>query len=413
MKSSKHESANQQSSTAQFSNPKIDRIDIAILDIVPARQRRIPSGKIPYGGPGSVVGRPVLVRVWSQGVNGVGEIRPINPFVGESASSMYPVLRDFYAPKLIGRSVFAIEEALNQCEKSMPGHPSALAVLDMALHDLIGKILNVPVHALLGGACRETIGLEWSVGLSTDDEMIREAGEAVEKFGVGCVCIKVGPRERLDTDVHVMQSVRKIVGDDVTLGMDANTTYSANGAISLVRLLTDSRIGYFEQPVRRTSLNEMRRIRDAVDCSIFADESLFTRHDALRIIEAGAADVLGLKFYKCAGLHRMREIAAIADAGNLEVNCAGTTAGTYIEAIAAAHLCASIPNHAFGAEFIMGLPSVNGHDPIVANQPIDVKNGACDVPMAPGLGVVIDESQLKKLSIAFSSATAAGVKESA
>lgn len=411
MSSTVRSDAKHLSSERSMAEAVIDRIDITVLDIVPARQRRIPSGKIPYGGPGSMIGRPLFIRVWADGVYGVGEIRPINPFVGESATSMYPVLKDFYAPKIIGRNVFHIESTLSLCERTMPGHPSALAALDLALHDLMGKMLKVPVHALLGGACRDQIDLEWSVGLMSDDEMIKEAANAVETYGVNCICIKVGPNDRLDTDVHVLESVRKIVGEEVTLGMDANTMYSPNRAIALAHRLADSRIGYFEQPVKRTSLDEMRRIRDSIDCAVFADESIFTRHDALRIIATGAADVLGLKFYKCGGLHRMREIAAIADAGGIEVNCAGTTAGTYIEAIAAAHLCASIPNHAFGAEFIMGLPSVNGNDPIVANSPIDVKNGSCPVPMGPGLGVEIDEKQLEKLAIISATITDSGVRE--
>ena len=107
----------------------------------------------------------------------------------------------------------------------------------------------------------------------------------------------------------------------------------------------------------------------------------------------------------------MREIAAIAAAGEIGVNCAGTTAGTYIEAVAAAHLTASIPNHMFGAEFIMGLPSVNGHDPVVANEPIDVKNGKCQVPMEPGLGIVVDRKAVRKLTLSCARTDKSGTTE--
>lgn len=394
-----------------FSRATIERVEVSVLDVVPRRQRRLPSGKIPYGGAGSLIGRPVFVRIHAGGCDGVGEIRPINPFVGESASSMYPVIRDFYAAKLIGRNAFEIESLLSSCEKTMPGHPSALAAIDLALHDLAGKLAGLPVHALLGGACRDHIDLEWSVGLASEKEMVREAEEAVGRFGVGCVCIKIGPTEHLDRDVRTMKAVRAAVGKKVTLGMDANTTYSTSGAIKLARRLQDADIGYFEQPVPGPLLNEMRRVRDAVDCAILADESVFSRNDAMRVIEAEAADVLGLKFYKCGGLHRMRQIAAIADAASVQVNCAGTTAGTYIEAVAAAHLCAAVPNHAFAAEFIMGLPAANGRDPVVANEPIDVLDGRCAIPDGPGLGVVIDEKNLKQLAIVHATVSASGVSE--
>ena len=392
---------------------KIDAVEVSVLDIVPARQRKIPSGKIPYGPAGSWIGRPVLVKICAEGVEGYGEIRPINPFVGEMAGSMYPVIRDFYAPLMIGRNVIEIESLLNACVTALPGHPSALAAIDIALHDVVGQLLGVPVHALLGGACRTEIDLEWSVGLMTEGEMVKEAAQAVERYGVGCVCVKVGPNGHEIADARIMSAVRREVGEQVVLGMDANTTYNTNGAINLARRLEDTRIGYFEQPVARTELQEMRRIRDVVTCAVFADEAIFTRNDAVRILKAGAADVLGLKFYKCGGLHRMREIAAIAAGGEIGVNCAGTTAGTYLEAIAAAHLAASIPNHMFGAEFIMGLPSVNGHDPVVENAPIDVVDGKCKVPMEPGLGVVVDQKAVKKLTLSRARIEKSGMKEHA
>jgi len=383
----------------------IDSLEIIALDITPGKKRRIPTGAHNYGGPGSWVGRPILLRVNAAGLSGWGLVRPVNPFVGETAASMFAGLKDFMGPLCLGRDALNIESILRDCENLLPANPGALAVLDMALHDLIGKALAVPVHALLGGACRDRIALEWSVGLDNEQAMTEEAVMAVQKFGVQYVCVKVGPAAAagpaagLEFDAKVVNAIGKAVGPGVFLGIDANTTYDPVSAVRLVQRLAGQNLAYFEQPVPKQALQDMRWIYDRANVSILADESIYTAADAAQVIAMGAADVLGLKFYKCGGIRRSREIGVIAAASNLRVNCAGTANGSYIEAIAGAHLCASIPNHAFGAEFMMGLPSVF-EDPLVKNRPIDVRDGYCNVPTGPGLGFELDDAQVKRHELA-------------
>jgi len=389
---------------------KIDEVRIYPVDILPKLQRLLPIGAISYGASGSWAGRSVLVAISAEGLTGWGEIRPVNPFVGETATSVYGAIRDFYAPLLIGQNALEIERLLESLERKLPQNPSAMAAIDIALHDLAGKALGVPVHMLLGGACRSEIPLEWSVGLNDMPAMVREAEEAVSKYGVPYVCVKVGPTERTQTDYEVLTAIRQAVGDDVALGMDANTSYTASAAIALARRLDDMRITYFEQPVPRNALGELRRIREATNVAILADESVFSLHDARSVVAADAADVLGIKHYKCGGLARGRKIVAIAQSAGLKVNCAGTAAGCYIEAVASAHLCASTVNHAFGAEFIMGLPAIEP-SPIVTNKPIDVVRGHCIVPQLPGLGVSIDEKSVHERALARTAVNASGFRE--
>lgn len=391
--------------TISTSRLPIEQIDIIPLDMVPAKKRRIPTGAHNYGGAGSWVGRPILLRVRAAGISGWGEVRPVNPFVGETAAGMFACLRDFYGPLCMGRDAFQIESILRGCENQAPANPGALAVLDMALHDLIGKALDVPVSTLLGGACKERIPLEWSVGLDDEKAMIDEAVMAVEKYGVKYVCVKVGPAEGIAFDAKVVNAIAKAVGPEVFLGMDANTTYDPVSAVRLVERVSNVNLAYFEQPVPAHALRDMRWIFDRANVSILADESIYTAADAARVIAMGAADVLGLKFYKCGGIRRSREIGVIAAASSLRVNCAGTANGSYIEAIAGAHLCAAIPNHAFGAEFMMGLPAI-AQDVLVKNAPIDVRDGYCNLPTGPGLGFEIDETEVKRHELAHATLTA-------
>ena len=188
----------------------------------------------------------------------------------------------------------------------------------------------------------------------------------------------------------------------IRLGADANTTFDVNNAIRFANQVgAGGRLAYFEQPVPAFQLEDMKRIRDRVTVPIMADESVYSVQDAHQIVHLGAADVLALKFYKCGGLRRAHDIAVIANAAGLRANCAGTANGSYIEAIAASHLCASIPNHAFAAEFIMGLPAVN-RDAIVVNRPIDldVANGTCNITSSPGLGFELDTAAVCRQALA-------------
>ena len=377
---------------------KIDAIEVVGLDIVPAHRRRMSTGAYVYSDKGGWAGRPVMVGIRAGGLTGWGEARPINPFVGETAASMFTNVRDFYAPVLIGRDALNIEAALRACEARLPPNPATLAAIDMALHDLVGQALGVPVHVLLGGACRTEIPLEWSVSLDEEKVMVAEAIRAVEQYAVKYVCIKIGPLDRVDLDVRVASAIRREVGSRAALGVDANTCYDVPHAVRFANRFADPELAYFEQPVSARSLLDMRRIRDRVTVPIMADESVYTLDDAMRVVAHGAADVMTLKWYKCGGLRRCRDIAVVAEAAGMKTNCAGTANGSYIEAIAAAHLCSALPNHAFGAEFILGLPSVNEH-PVIRNRPIDVRNGSCNVPTAPGLGVEVDRKALTKLAL--------------
>lgn len=376
----------------------IDEIEIIPLNIVPRMKRRISTGPLLYGEADSWIGRPVLLRVSAGGLSGWGEVRPVNPWIGETAASVFSCLRDFYGPLVLGRDALQIESVLRACHAKLPGNLAALEVMDFALHDLVGKALGVPAHVLLGGAQRDSIPLEWSVGLADDRTMIEEAVMAAEKHGIRYVCIKVGPEEKIEADARVVKEIRKAIGPDVHLGIDANMGYTPVGAVQLARRIEEVNLTYFEQPVPPTHIDNLKWVYDRCNVAIIADESCYSPADAARLCATGAADVMAVKFYKCGGLRRGRDIATVTDAFGLRANVAGTANGSYLEAIAGATLAAAIPNHAFGAEFVMGLPGVDV-DPIVKNRPIDVKNGHCNLPPGPGFGAELDHAQIAKLAL--------------
>jgi L-alanine-DL-glutamate epimerase-like enolase superfamily enzyme len=375
----------------------IDEVEVIPLDLLPQLRRLLPTGPIQYGETG-MVGRSVLVAVRAGGLTGWGQIRPVNPFQPDTASSAVAALQDYYGPLAVGRDAWHRAGLLRDMEKKLPPNPAALAMFDVALHDLLGKALGVPVHALLGGACKEEIPLEWSVGAGDEAQMIAEAEEVYGKYATPFICFKVGPADRHDANCRTLRAVRDALGPGVQLALDANGSLRAREAIRMGRALEEVAPAYFEQPVLGWDLVHLKRVREGIGFPVMADEAVYSPQDALKVIKAEAADVLGIKLYKCGGLWRGRQIALVAEAAGFDVNCAGTANGSHLEALAAAHLGAAVPNHAFGAEFTMGLPEV-AEDPIAPGPVIPIANGHCPVPDRPGLGAEVDEAAIAKYAI--------------
>lgn len=375
----------------------IQKIEVIPLGISPSFRRRISRGVLEPGDPSAMKGKPVLVRIYNtDGVVGNGEVRVIQPFHGETTLSVVSAIRDFYAPLMIGKDPFDLEAFWSKFDEALPGNTNARAPIDYALYDLMGKVLNVPVYKLLGGKFCDRIPLEWSVGLNSQDEMVKEAATAREKYGIPIFCLKVGPSERWKQDVDNVRVMRKTLGDDVVIGVDANEAYTATVAIRAIREMEAYDLGYAEQPVAAWDLDGMARVRRAVATPIIADESAFTIQDAYKILKMEAADVICVKTFKPGGLCNSKKIAAIAESCGAGVNVGGTAHGARIEAAVGAHFYASTRNMVPGGEFVMGITE---EDPLV-NNPFTIQDGYVNVPEEPGLGIEIDEEAVGKFALA-------------
>lgn len=379
----------------------IDRIEIFVTEL-PVRLKRIfSSGSYDTGPLGRVLGKPVLVRIHADGVVGCAQIRPIAPghFVADTTHSVVAAIREIYGPDLLGRDIFDIEGITERFDLRLAGNPAARAVLDIALHDAMGKAVGLPVHKLIGGACQPVIPLEWSVSLADDvGVMVAEATRAVDEFGIQVLCLKAADRRGWRQDVRHFEAVRKAVGDEVVIGVDPNTGWSVADAIAATHALRPFDLGYIEQPVARRNLRGMAAVRrEAAGVPVMADEGLFTPQDAYALAEAGAADALCIKLYKIGGLTPARKIAAVAEAADIQLNVGGLATQSQLEAAAAAHFYASVPQRRMmgAGEFVFGL-NTTAPDPLVPETEFVVRNGSVAVPSGPGLGVTIDEDALKK-----------------
>ncbi len=352
----------------------------------------------------SLLGKPVLVRVYAGGVFGTGQIRPLAPshIVADSTLSTVAAIREIYAPLMIGKDLFDLELHHAAFDKRLAGNPAARAALDHAVFDAMGKALNVPVYKLLGGLSQPSIPLEWSVGFSDEPEsMIQEATRAVEEFGLKVICLKGGHPEGWRKDIANIKAVRAAIGHEVMIGVDPNEGWSLSETLAALPALKALDIGYLEQPIARRNLKGLAALRVAADgMPVMADESLFTLSDAIQLADALAVDAFCIKLYKTGGITPARKIAAVAEAANIRINAGGVCAFSQLEAAASGHFYCSLPiRQTLGAaEFVGGL-GIFGPDPLVPDPLWVIENGHTQIPNAPGLGVNVDERRLKKFTL--------------
>lgn len=371
----------------------IIKIEAFALRKTPRLKRALSHGQLVYGQEDDLLGKPVVVRITDDsGAVGIAQMRPLNPWMGETTEAVLVAVRDYFGPALLGRDPRDRNALYADLAERLPNTQVALCVVDCALWDLTGKLAGQPVAALLGGTVDAAIPMEWSVGMAGQEQMVEEARTAVRKHGVDVVCLKVG-RDRWQTDVEVFQAVREAVGPDVRVGIDANEGYDEATTVRVMRQLADYDVAYLEQPLRRTELDGLARLRGKIDVPIFVDESVFTAEDAYRVVRAGACDTIVLKLYKCGGITGAQRVAHVAAAAGISVNVGGTAQGSQLEAAAAAHLCVSLTNHAFAAEYIMGLDPVEP-DPLFAEPIVDFDDGFSRIHDAPGFGGDLTTEQL-------------------
>lgn len=383
---------------------KIERIELRVTELPVRLQRTFSSGSYDTGPPDQLLGKPVLVRIHAEGVVGTAQIRPISPghFVADTVHSVLGAIRDIYGPLLLGRRLADFEAHDALLSSRLPGNPAARAVLDIALHDALGRALGVPVHDLLGGRAQSVIPLEWSVSLYDEPErMVADSLRAVEEHGIGVLCLKAGGKGGWRQDVANFEAVRRAVGPGVLIGVDPNTGWSVAETIQALAAMREFDVGYCEQPVERRNLAGLAAIRAASGgVPVMADESLFTVQDAAAIARAAAADVFCIKLYKVGGLLAARRMVAVAEAFDIGINCGGLAVASQLEAAASCHFCASVTEgRTFGAaEFVFGA-GVLGEDPLIAEGGFTIRDGAVEVPQGPGLGMTIDEAALERMTL--------------
>jgi muconate/chloromuconate cycloisomerase len=333
----------------------------------------------------------VFVRVESrEGVVGWGEAACLGgpTWSEESAESVVATVERYLAPWLLGCDASAVEALRIEMARRVQGNPFARAAVEMALWDLNGRALGVPVHRLLGGRVRDRVPLSWSIAGASPDE---EVAEARELLGRGHRIFKVKTAARpLTEDVARVRRLREALGPDAVLRVDANQGWDRPTALRAIRALEPFGLDFVEQPLPRWDVEGLAWLGRRVDVPLMADESCFSPQDAVRLVRLGGVAILGLKVTKSAGLLGSLAVARIAEAAGLGcyVGCMiETSLGTaaYLQvALAAAPVT-------WGCE-LFGPLLLEGD---VVRAPVAYADGAILALDGPGLGVEVDEAALR------------------
>ena len=334
----------------------------------------------------------VLVRLeTSDGLTGWGEAASLGgpTWSEESTESVAATIERYIAPWLIGRDPTQIEALRLEMARRVQGNPFARAAVEMALWDLAGRALGVPVHRLVGGRVRDRVELSWSLAVADPQE---EMAEAREKTSLGHRVFKIktaaGP---VAADVERVRRLREALGPTVSLRVDANQGWDRPTALKAIRAMEPYDVDFVEQPVPRWDLEGLAMIAERSAVPIMADESCFTAHDALAIARLGSVSILSLKLTKSGGLLGSLAIARVAEAAGMGcyVGCMiETSLGTaaYLQlALAAAPVT-------WGCE-LFG-PLLLAAD--ITRRPVQYADGCILSLDGPGLGVEVDETALKE-----------------
>jgi muconate cycloisomerase len=336
----------------------------------------------------TTVQRSVLARVTgADGSEGWGNVDPTPGYSRRSAVDVHDAVAAL-APALRGLDAFDVRRALAVMDAHVADAWEAKAAIEMALLDLKGRAVGLPVHSLLGGTARERVTLNAWIGAVAPDQAAREA-EAWAARGFTTAKIKVaGPGRE---GVERVAAVRAAVGSRMALRVDFNESLTAADAIPVIRALEPYGLALVEQPVPRDQLDALAEIRRATGIPLMADESVAGPASLAAIIRLEAADLVKLKVMKQGGLLRTLAMADAAGAAGLRVVVGhgfGLTLSTLAEAAVAAASEAVID----GCESVGPLKMAGD----VVAETVSLDTGAIALPSAPGLGATVAPDALKR-----------------
>lgn len=322
------------------------------------------------------------------------------------------------APKLIGRQAdepVRIFEELYSFSRDFGQkgtYVEALSAIDIALWDLWGKSLGRPVHALLGGAFRTRVpaygtGCYYPDHYRDTERMLRELAEEARGYreaGMTAIKMKIGLLP-IDLDAQRLAVVREAIGPEIGLMVDANHAYTAASAIRIGRSLEKHNVLWFEEPVVPEDREGYRRVRDVIDVPVAGGECEYTRFGFRDLMLGQCIDIAQPDLCCAGGFTEWTKILALTS--SFGVLTVPHVWGSGIAVAAALQAIAVAPQVPFTAA---GVPLQNEpmiefdrtHNPLRDDLLVErfvLQDGAIAVPTGPGLGVEVNEAELRKYSV--------------
>jgi L-Ala-D/L-Glu epimerase len=327
----------------------------------------------------------VYVKVTlSDGSTGFGEGVPRDYVTGETVADAVATLADHLGPAVLGRDVSALEAP---APAGLIG--AAGCALELALLDAAGRHLQEPARHWLGPDRTTVLQYDAVIPFASPSRLAPIA-LAIRLLGLKNVKVKVG--RELEDDVRTLKTLRRLLGGDVDLRVDANCAWTPEEALRALDRLRPFRLSVVEQPVAAGDLDGLRRLRAECEESIAVDESLRTVDDARALIEAGACDAFNLRVSKCGGLLQSTRIAAMAETAGLFCIVGAQVGESGILSAAGRHLAACTrPRYLEGSAGRLLLR----HD-LTEENVLPGWGGRARSFDGPGLGVTVREDWLRR-----------------
>jgi L-alanine-DL-glutamate epimerase-like enolase superfamily enzyme len=307
---------------------------------------------------------------------GFGCAAPDLEVTGETPETVVEFVDSAAKSELLGGDPLRAVALLDPLRNYLATHPSAIAAVDMALHDLLGKASGLPLWRLLGGF-RDSIETSVTIGILSEAETLERAADWVRQ---GFRCLKLKGGCDIDDDIVRINKLRERFGHGIELRFDANQGYTIEQALRFVKETESAHLAVLEQPTPKGQPDLLGRLARSAPMAVMADESIMGLRDAFKLARDGLADMVNVKLMKVGGIAEALQVNAVARAAGLEL-----MVGCMDEAELAI---------AAGLQFALARPNVvyadlDGHldltdDPTIGT--LRLENGTLYASEAPGLG---------------------------
>lgn len=367
---------------------KIERIDIFPMRYPTKGYFKFFTG--PHGGSGRAA---VIIKITADdGIVGWGQSVPVAKWSYETLETATIALRDYYGPALIGHDPRDIEGAHAVMDRVIApgfstGMPITRAGIDIALHDLCGKLQGKSLAQMWSRDSSKAVQLSWTVNVKGIDD-VEGVMEKGRKLGYRNFNIKVAPDPAFD--VELARRVRELAPKGF-LWADANGGYDPSTAIKVAPKLADAGVDVLEAPLRPNRISGYQALKKQGALPILMDEGVISPTDLEEFCRLGMIDGVAMKPSRCGGLmSNKRQIELCLEHDLMWLGSGLTDPDISLAATLGLYGSFNLKKPAAlnGPQFLDG---------DVLRKPLIVKNGFAYVPQGPGLGIEVDEEKVIEL----------------
>ena len=314
----------------------------------------------------------------SSGLQGFGSAKPSFHVTGENSDSCKEALQNKAQEILEHEDFRHLPRLIRKLEEALPRNPAARAALDMALHDLLAKSMELPLVELLG-RCHSIMPTSITIGIKDIDETLEEARRCLSE---GFTVLKVKLGRNIEEDLEKMSKLREEVPKRTRIRVDPNQGYGLEELIRFCKETEELDVEFLEQPMPADEIEPLQQLPEKIRTRLAADESLHHPKDATKLLAPQpACGIFNIKLMKCGGIFRGRQIASIAEAASIPLMW-GCNNESRLSLSAALHAAFSCPNTQYldldGDLDLVRDPAQGGYR---------IQNGKMILEDSPGLGI--------------------------